>query len=169
MTKHRHIYRQKRTAVFILLAAVLICAAVCRRSGGEEAEPEREKGLTAYVLRADTAIYMEFGVRNEFLRVLHGGELSGELLLSARSGDTVVSARRAYSTAEADQTPPRWSIRSFRRAKKPAISEYRSESRALPVSLKLKYMEGNRTENFQSGGLSGSSRMLFCTENPRCS
>lgn len=160
MTKHRHIYRQKRTAVFILLAAVLICAAVCRRSGGEEAEPEREKGLTAYVLRADTAIYMEFGVRNEFLRVLHGGELSGELLLSAR---------RAYSTAEADQTPPRWSIRSFRRAKKPAISEYRSESRALPVSLKLKYMEGNRTENFQSGGLSGSSRMLFCTENPRCS
>ncbi len=100
MTKHRHIYRQKRTAVFILLAAVLICAAVCRRSGGEEAEPEREKGLTAYVLRADTAIYMEFGVRNEFLRALHGGELSGELLLSARSGDTVVSARRAYSTAE---------------------------------------------------------------------
>lgn len=91
MTKHRHIYRQKRTAVLILLAAVLICAAVCRRSGGEEAEPEREKGLTAYVLRADTAIYMEFGVRNEFLRVLHGGELSGELLLSAR---------RAYSTAE---------------------------------------------------------------------
>lgn len=82
MTKHRHIYRQKRTAVFILLAAVLICAAVCRRSGGEEAEPEREKGLTAYVLRADTAIYMEFGVRNEFLRALHGGELSGELLLS---------------------------------------------------------------------------------------
>lgn len=51
MTKHRHIYRQKRTAVLIL-------------------------------------------------RVLHGGELSGELLLSARSGDTVVSARRAYSTAE---------------------------------------------------------------------
>ncbi len=100
MTKHRHIYRQKRTAVLILLAAVLICAAVCRRSGGEETEPEREKGLTAYVLRADTAIYMEFGVRNEFLRVLHGGELSGELLLSARSGDTVVSARRAYSTAE---------------------------------------------------------------------
>ena len=100
MTKHRHIYRQKRTAVFILLAAVLICAAVCRRSGGEEAEPEREKGLTAYVLRADTAISMEFGVRNEFLRALHGGELSGELLLSARSGDTVVSARRAYSTAE---------------------------------------------------------------------
>ena len=42
MTKHRHIYRQKRTAVLIL-------------------------------------------------RVLHGGELSGELLLSAR---------RAYSTAE---------------------------------------------------------------------
>lgn len=100
MTAHRHIYRQKRTAVLILLAAVLICAAVCRRSGGEETEPEREKGLTAYVLRADTAIYMEFGVRNEFLRVLHGGELSGELLLSARSGDTVVSARRAYSTAE---------------------------------------------------------------------
>lgn len=62
MTKHRHIYRQKRTAVLILLAAVLICAAVCRRSGGEETEPEREKGLTAYVLRADTAIYMEFGV-----------------------------------------------------------------------------------------------------------
>ncbi len=91
MTAHRHIYRQKRTAVLILLAAVLICAAVCRRSGGEETEPEREKGLTAYVLRADTAIYMEFGVRNEFLRVLHGGELSGELLLSAR---------RAYSTAE---------------------------------------------------------------------
>lgn len=109
MTAHRHIYRQKRTAVLIL-------------------------------------------------RVLHGGELSGELLLSAR---------RAYSTAE--QTPPRWSIRPFRRAKKPAISECRSESRALPVSLKLKYMEGNRTENFQSGGLSGSSRMLFCTENPRCS
>ena len=51
MTAHRHIYRQKRTAVLIL-------------------------------------------------RVLHGGELSGELLLSARSGDTVVSARRAYSTAE---------------------------------------------------------------------
>ena len=42
MTAHRHIYRQKRTAVLIL-------------------------------------------------RVLHGGELSGELLLSAR---------RAYSTAE---------------------------------------------------------------------
>lgn len=100
MTAHRHIYRQKRTAVLILLAAVLICAAVCIRSGGEEAEPEREKGLTAYVLRADTTIYMEFGVRNEFLRALHGGELSGELLLSARSGDTVVSARRAYSTAE---------------------------------------------------------------------
>lgn len=56
MTKHRHIYRQKRTAVFILLAAVLICAAVCRRSGGEKAEPEREKGLTAYVLRADTTM-----------------------------------------------------------------------------------------------------------------
>lgn len=107
MTKHRHIYRQKRTAVFILLAAVLICAAVCRRSGGEKAEPEREKGLTAYVLRADTTIYMEFGVRNEFLRALHGGELSGELLLSARSGDTVVSGRRAYSTAEADQPETR--------------------------------------------------------------
>ena len=102
MTKHRHIYRQKRTAVFILLAAVLICAAVCRRSGGEEAEPEREKGLTAYVLRADTTIYMEFGVRNEFLRALHGGELSGEQLLSARSGDTIELAGEdgGWNTAE---------------------------------------------------------------------
>ncbi len=108
MTKHRHIYRQKRTAVLIL-------------------------------------------------RVLHGGELSGELLLSAR---------RAYSTAERVTDK---SIRPFWKPKKPAISEYRSESRALPVSLRLRYMEGNRTENFQSEGLSGSSRMLFCTENPRCS
>lgn len=151
MTKHRHIYRQKWTAVLILLAAVLICVAVCRRSGGEEAEPEREKGLTAYVLRADTTIYMEFGVRNEFLRALHGGELSAVNCCFPRAPATQLSSPEktaAGTRRNASQTPPRWSIRSFQRAKKPAISECRSESRALSVSLKLKYMEGNRTEKF---------------------
>ena len=45
---------------------------------------------------------MEFGVRNEFLRALHGGELSGELLLSARSGDTIELAGEdgGWNTAE---------------------------------------------------------------------
>lgn len=118
MTKHRHIYRQKRTAVFILLAAVLICAAVCEEAAGRKPSRNGKRDLQRMSCGLTLPYIWNLGFETNFCAPFTAASFPVNCCFPRAPETQSFPPGAPTARRNASQTPPRWSIRSFRRAEK---------------------------------------------------